>query len=58
MIYKAYTYNERSSNTNPTKNRGELMCSGRISSYCSTIGTCRGNLVTNPVMRKEQGSVT
>ena len=27
----------RSSNTNPTKNQGELMCSGRASSSCSTF---------------------
>ena len=29
----------RSSNTNPTKNWGELRCSGRINSSCSTNGT-------------------
>ena len=29
---------------------GELMCSGRVSSSCSTSGTCRINLVTNPVI--------
>jgi hypothetical protein len=38
---------------NPTKNRGELMCSGRVSSSCSTSGTRRVNLVTNPVMSHE-----
>ena len=32
--------------------------SERISSSFSTIGTCHGNLVTNPVMRKGQGSLT
>ena len=43
------------------KIRGELRCSGRVSSSCSTIGTCPVNLVTNPVikswMRKGQRSV-
>jgi hypothetical protein len=29
----------RSSNTNPTKIWGELRCSGRVSSFCSTSGT-------------------
>jgi len=27
---KLYTYNKRSSNTNPTKNRGELRCTKRV----------------------------
>ena len=31
-IYKTYTINQRSGNTNPTKPGGELMSSGRISS--------------------------
>jgi hypothetical protein len=35
----------RSNITNPTNNRGELMCSGRVSISCSTCD----NLVTNPV---------
>ena len=34
----------------PLKNRGELRCSGRINSSCSTSDTRRGNLVTNPVI--------
>ena len=35
---------------NPTKNRGgELRCSGRVSSSCSTSSICRVTLVTNPV---------
>jgi hypothetical protein len=33
----------------PLKTRGELGCSGRVSSSCSTSDTCRVNLVTNPV---------
>jgi len=43
------------SNTNPTKNRGELRCSGRVSSSCSTSNTRRVNLVTHPVIRHERG---
>jgi len=42
-------------NTNPTKKRGELRCSGRVSSSCSTSDTCRVNLVTNPVISHEWG---
>ena len=46
-------------NTHKTKDRvtrtqlktgGEIMCSGRVSSSCSTNGTHRVNLVTNPVI--------
>jgi hypothetical protein len=40
---------------NPTKNRGELMCSGRVSSSCSTSGIHSFNLVTNPVISYETG---
>jgi hypothetical protein len=32
------------------RKRGELKCSGRIRSSCSTSSTCRINLVTNPVI--------
>jgi hypothetical protein len=52
-IYKTYTQIQRSSNTNPTKNGGELRCFGRVSSSCSTSGTRRVNLVTNPVISRE-----
>ena len=50
--------------THKTKNRvtrtalktgGELRCSGRLSSSCSTSGTRRVNIVTNPVIRHEWG---
>ena len=34
----------------PLKTEGELKCSGRISSSCSTSDTRRVNLVTNPVI--------
>jgi hypothetical protein len=32
---------------------GELRCSGRVSSSCSTTGTRPVNLVTNPVISQE-----
>ena len=36
------------------KTGGELRCSGRVSSSCSTSGTRRVNLVTNPVISQTQ----
>jgi hypothetical protein len=54
-IYKTYTYNWRLSNTIPLKTGGELRCSGRVSSSCSTCLTHRVNLVTNPVIINEWG---
>jgi hypothetical protein len=54
-IYKTYTQNERSGNTNPTKTGGEIRCSGRVSSFCSTSDTRRVNLVTNLVTSHEWG---
>ena len=39
----------------PLKSRGELRCSGRVSSSCSTSDTRRVNLVTNPVISHERG---
>jgi len=47
---KHYTENYRSSNTNPTKTGVKRRCSGRVSSFSSTSGTRRVNLVTNPVI--------
>ena len=38
---------------NPLQTEGELMCSRRVSSSCSTIGTRSVNLVTNPVISRE-----
>ena len=38
-IYNTYTQNQRSRNTNPTNNWGELGCSERVNSSCSTSGT-------------------
>jgi hypothetical protein len=37
----------------PLKTGGELRCSGRVSSSCSTSGTRRVNLVTNAVVSRE-----
>ena len=37
----------------PLKTGGELSCSGRVSSSCSTSGIRRVNLVTNPVISRE-----
>jgi hypothetical protein len=39
----------------PLKTRGELMCSGRISSSCSTSGTRRVTLVTYTAISHEWG---
>jgi len=45
---KLHIEKQRSSNTNPIKKTGDaLMCSGRVSSFCSTCGTRRVTLVTN-----------
>jgi hypothetical protein len=35
------------------KTGGELMCMGMVISFCSTRGTRRVNLVTNPVISHE-----
>jgi len=37
----------------PLKTGGELRCSGKVRSSCSTSGTRRVNLVTNPVISHE-----
>jgi hypothetical protein len=39
----------------PLKTGGELGCSGRVSSSCSTSSPRRVNLVTNPVISREWG---
>ena len=39
----------------PLKTVGELRCSGRVSSSCSTSDIRRVNLVTNPVISREWG---
>ena len=37
----------------PLKTGGELKCSGRVNSSCSSSGTRRVNLITNPVIGRE-----
>ena len=49
-----YKTNNRVTRT-PLKPERELRCSGRVSSSCSTSGTRRVNLVTNPVISREWG---
>ena len=39
----------------PLRTGGELRCSGRVDTSCSTSGTRRVNLVTNPVISRELG---
>jgi hypothetical protein len=39
----------------PLNTGGELRCSGRVGSSCSTSGTRRVNLVTNPLISRERG---
>jgi len=49
-----HTYKTRNRVTRtPLKTRGELSCSGRVSSSCFTSDTRRVNLVANPVIRHE-----
>ena len=38
----------------PLKTGGELLCSGRVSSSCSTSDTRRVNLVTNPMISHDK----
>ena len=54
-IYKTYNKTKDRVTRTPLKSRGELWCSGRVSSSCSTSGTRRINLVTNPVISREWG---
>jgi hypothetical protein len=39
----------------PIKTGGDLRCSGRVSSSCSTSGTRRVNLATSPVISRQSG---
>ena len=41
----------------PLKTGGELRCSGRVSSSCSTNGTSRVDLIANPVITHAWGKV-
>ena len=50
----AYETKERVTQT-PLKIGGELRCSGRVSSSCSTSDTSHVNLVINPVITHDKG---
>jgi hypothetical protein len=55
-IYKhTYKTNDRVTRT-PLKTGGEIRCSGRVSSSCSTSGTCPVNLATNSVISRGRGT--
>ena len=54
-IYKTLHRKRKIVQHKPTKNRGWLRCSGWVSSSCSTSGTRRVTLVTNPVISYEWG---
>jgi hypothetical protein len=54
-IYKHYTNNKLSSNTNHTKNRGELRCSRKVSGSCFTRDTRRATLDTNLLISHKWG---
>ena len=49
-----YETKDRATRT-PLETGGELRCSGKVSSSCSTSGTRLVNLVTNPVISRELG---
>lgn len=56
MIYKRLHRKQRWSNTNATKNRRELMCSGGTVSSCySTCDTHRFTVITNTVVSQKRG---
>jgi hypothetical protein len=51
-----HTYKTKDRETrSPLKSGGELRCYGRVRSSCSTSGTRRVNLVTNPMISREWG---
>ena len=53
MDKQRFTKHTCKSKRTPQKNGGELRCSGRVSTSCSTSDTLRVNLVTNPVISRE-----
>jgi len=56
MIYNTLnTKTKDRAKRTPLKTGGELRCSGRVGSSCSTSGTRRVNLVINPVISREWG---
>jgi len=55
LIYKISYTKDRSTRPKKERKRGELMCSGRISSSWSTYGTHRANLVIMPMISHQWG---
>ena len=53
MIYKTLRRKQKIEQHEPTKNRSEFRCSGRVSSSCFTSGPRRLTVVTNPVISHE-----
>ena len=51
----AHKTRDRVSNTNLPKNRGKLMCSGKVRSFCSINGARRVTLAKRPVKSHEWG---
>jgi len=47
------TTKDRATRT-PLKTRGDLDCSGRVSSFCSICDTLRVTLVSNPVYKSHE----
>ena len=52
----AYKTKDRITRT-PLKTEGEIFCSGRVGSSCSTTYPCHVNLITNPVTSHEWGEL-
>jgi hypothetical protein len=57
-IYKTYNKTKDRVTRTPLISGGEPMCSGRVSSSCSTSGTRRLNLVRYPVISHESEKVS
>jgi hypothetical protein len=49
IIYKTQKTNDQTTRT-PIRTGGELRCTGRVSSSCSTCDTRRATHVTNPAI--------
>ena len=66
MSKRKRTHNDLQNTTQKTKDLAtqtahktgdELRCSGRVGSSCSTSGTRRVTLVTNPVVNHDRGAI-
>jgi hypothetical protein len=49
-------YKTLHSKVNPTKTAGELICSGKTTSPCSTSETCRVTMATKPAKIKKRNN--